>query len=241
MSVNRHATAVTSAPRSTVRRVGGLLRALVDSLIRRRRVHAIGAAAGAFALFVIVSIAPPAPRSDAQALEQYITDHAQGVTVSPTVTGALRDDRGEYTASPGIQTLKAEGTNYAWAKMVMLFGGWPMSDGNITVFTRWMRQENGADDWWNRNNPLNNGWGTQGGTFMSGYVDLVDAARNAAEAIKTNPGYAGILDGFSNARPTETIESGIWNSSWASGHYAYGGHWHYTPVDVVKAPASAWG
>src|SRR4051812_43750152 len=179
MSVNRLTAALASAPRALLRRAGGLLR----SLVRERRVHAVGAAVVAFALFVIVSIAPPAPRSDAQSLEQYIADNAQGVTVSATVTGAVLDDRGEYYATPGIESLKAEGTNYAWAKMVMLFGGWPMSDDNITVFTRWMRQENGADNWWNRNNPLNNGWGTQGGTFMSGYANLVDAARNAADAI----------------------------------------------------------
>ena len=237
MTVNRLAAALASAPRLFADRAGAFLR----SLVRERRVHALGAAVVAFALFVIVSIAPPAPQSDAQSLEQYIADNAQGVTVSATVSGALLEDRGQYSITPGIETLKAEGTNYAWAKMVMLFGGWPMSDENITVFTRWMRQENGPDDWWNRNNPLNNGWGTQGGTFMSGYANLVDAARNAADAIKTNPGYAGILDGFSHSRPTATTESLIWQSSWATGHYANGGHWHYTPVEVVKAPASAWG
>jgi hypothetical protein len=104
-----------------------------------------------------------------------------------------------------------------------------------------MRQENGADDWWNRNNPLNNGWGTQGGTFMSGYANLVDAAQNAAEAINTNPGYAGIKAAFAADGDTAATESAIWNSSWATGHYAYGGHWHYTPVDQVTAPAGAWG
>ena len=72
-------------------------------------------------------------------------------------------------------------------------------------------------------------------------LNLVEAARWCADAIKTNPGYAGILDGFANARPAAQIESAIWASSWASGHYANGAHWHYTPVEVVKAPPSAWG
>lgn len=237
--IARLLNAVASAPRVLARRAGAFAR----SLVRERRVHAVGAAVGAFALFMIMTIAPPAPPSDAQSLREYLAENAQSLTVASdavaTDTSAI--DRDAYSATPGIEGLKAEGTNYAWAKMVMLFGGWSMSDDNITVFTRWMRQENGPDDWWNRNNPLNNGWGTQGGTFMSGYANLVDAARNAAEAIKTNPGYAGILDGFSNDRKTTTIESGIWNSSWATGHYDYGGHWSYVPVKVVKAPASAWG
>jgi hypothetical protein len=37
------------------------------------------------------------------------------------------------------------------------------------------------------------------------------------------------------------IEAAIWASPWASGHYANGAHWHYSPVEVVKAPAEAWG
>ena len=38
-----------------------------------------------------------------------------------------------------------------------------------------------------------------------------------------------------------TIEYAIWASPWAGGHYAWGGHWHYSPVDVVTAPPSSWG
>jgi hypothetical protein len=104
-----------------------------------------------------------------------------------------------------------------------------------------MRQENGADDWWNRNNPLNNGWGSGGGGGLGSYPNLIVAAENAAEAMRTLPGYQGFVAAFERSAPTEEIELEIWNSNWASGHYAYGGHWHYTPVDVVKAPAGTWG
>jgi hypothetical protein len=235
--IERIIAAVASAPRAVAHRAEALLR----SFVRQRRVHAIGAAIGAFALFAIMTVAPPPPQTDASALQAYVDEHAQTVTVASGATVAALDERGGYTASPGIQTLKSEGTNYAWAKMVMLFAGWPMSDDNITVFTRWMRQENGPPDWFNRNNPLNNGWGTQGGTFMSGYATLVDAAAQCADALKTNPGYAGIADGFANARPTKSIEAAIWASPWATGHYNGGAHWSYTPVDVVKAPVGAWG
>ena len=202
--------------------------------------QAVGAAVIAFALFATLSIAPPAPPSDAQALQAYLDEHAQTLAVADDAasTVTIRDD---YDATPGIPTLKAEGTNYAWAKMVMLFGGWPITDDNITVFTRWMRQENGPPDWFNRNNPLNNGWGTQGGTFMSGYANLVDAAKWAADALNSNPGYAGIREGFAQAKPAAEIEAAIWASPWATGHYNNGAHWHYTPVEVVAAPAALWG
>jgi hypothetical protein len=229
--------ALASAPRAIARRAGALLR----TLVRQRRVHAVAAAIVAFAFFAVLTVAPLAPASDAQDLQDYVNEHAQTVTVTADAEGAVLADRGDYDVSPGVETLKDEGTNYAWAKMVMLFGGWPMSDDNVTVFTRWMRQENGPPDWFNRNNPLNNGWGTQGGTFMSGYANLVDAARQCADALNTNPGYAGIRDGFAEGKPTEKIEAAIWASPWATGHYNNGDHWSYTEVQKVKAPKSAWG
>jgi hypothetical protein len=230
-------SSLASALRTLVRRAGALGR----TLVRQRRVLGIGAGVIAFALFASLSVANPALPSSEDQLQAYLDEHAQTYTVGEGVTVAVSDERGDYSASPGIQTLKAEGTNYAWAKMVMLFGGWPMSDENITVFTRWMRQENGPDDWYNRNNPLNNGWGTQGGTFLSGYANLVDAAEQCAEALHTNPGYAGIANGFANSLPMEQTEAAIWASPWATGHYNNGAHWHYTPVDIVVAPAGAWG
>ncbi|MEZ5190236.1 MAG: hypothetical protein R2717_04695 [Schumannella sp.] len=215
--------------------------ALGMRLLRERRVHALGAAAAAFALVAIASIAPPSRPTGAEELQAYLDEHAQTFVAETGTAAPALAERDDFDATPGIPTLKAEGTNYAWAKMVMLFGGWPITDDNITVFTRWMRQENGPPDWWNRNNPLNNGWGTTGGTFMSGYPNLVEAARWCADALNSNPGYAGIRDGFANALPAEKIEAAIWASPWATGHYNNGAHWHYTPVEVVEAPASAWG
>ena len=194
----------------------------------------------AFAFMMILSVAPPAPPTDAQELQGYVDAHAQTLTVSSTVE-STDASAGDYSATPGIATLAAGGTNYDWAKLVLILAGLPASEDNVTVFTRWMRQENGADDWWNRNNPLNNGWGSGGGGGTGRYPNLVVAAQNAAEAMRTLPGYQGFVSAFEREAPMDEIESEIWNSPWASGHYAYGGHWSYTPVDVVKAPAGAWG
>ncbi len=209
----------------------------------RRRVAqplAIGAMLTAFALTALTAIAPPPSASSNDIWMTYLDQHAQTLTVSDTaaVTAITRDG---YGATPGVETLVAGGTNHDWAKLVLLFAGLPMTEGNVTVFTRWMRQENGPDDWFNRNNPLNNGWGSGGGGGLGSYDNLVIAAENAAEAFYANAGYAGFVDAFARSAPTAEIESAIWASNWASGHYANGGHWSYAPVPVIKADPSAWG
>ncbi|QEO09416.1 hypothetical protein [Protaetiibacter larvae] len=206
-----------------------------------------GAIAVSFGLTASLALAPPAPPSAAAELRAYVDAHAQGLRVSPTAaaehleaTGVATRD--SYTATPGIASLAASGTNYDWAKLVLVFAGWPITDANVTVLTRWMRQENSPKNWWNRNNPLNNGWGASYGPGGTGSnVSLVAAAENAADALLTHRGYAGIRAAFADGSSTAAIESAIWASPWATGHYANGGHWHYTPVDVVQAPASAWG
>lgn len=149
--------------------------------------------------------------------------------------------RDEIGASTPEEALANGGTNYDWAKLVLGYAGWPTTDSNVTVFTRWMRQENGPDDWWNRNNPLNNGWGSGGGSGLGSYDSLITAAANAAEALTTFDGYAGIAAGFAASAPEEQIEQAIWASPWASSHYANGSHWSHAPVPVVTAPPEAWG
>jgi hypothetical protein len=215
---------------------------------------------GAVALGASLFAGALVPPSDKERLSAYISAHAQKLTVAdhvplpavsasavapagaaaitavPAQTGATTDlTRDGYGATAGIKTLQASGTNYDWAKIVLLDGGWPQTDANVTVMTRWMRQENGADDWWNRNNPLNMGAGG-----FAGYPDLMTNAQDVADLIHSNPGMAGIAAAFANGTDSAATESAIWNSNWAGGHYAYGAHWHYTPVDRVTAPASAW-
>ncbi|HEU4849153.1 MAG TPA: hypothetical protein VFS93_01950 [Terrimesophilobacter sp.] len=205
------------------------------------RLHlAIGASVAAFAIIAITVVAPPAPATAEEILAAYNDIHGQEVTVPPAaaVAAVTRDS---YTIMPGIPQLAASGTNHDWAKIVLLSGGWPVTEENVTVLLRWMRQENGPNNWWNRNNPLNNGYGSGGGGGTGSYANLVIAAQMAAENLKRHPGYAAIIAGFAASSPTEVTEHAIWFSPWASGHYADGAHWHYSPVPVVKAPASAWG
>ncbi len=148
--------------------------------------------------------------------------------------------RDGYGAVAGAESLAAGGTNRDWAEMVLLFGEFPRTDSNITVVMRWMRQENGPEDWWNRNNPLNNGWGSGGGSGLGSYDSLVDAANYAAIALHGNSGYSGIVAGLSSSAPTGEIESAIWASPWATSHYGNGSHWSLAAVPVISAPADAW-
>src|SRR5690554_6351114 len=109
--------------------------------------------------------------------------------------------RDSFHVTPGRATFINGGTNHDWAKLVLLNGGWPVTDNNVTVITRWMRQENYIDSWWNRNNPLNNGWGSGGGGGLGSYPSLVVAAENAAKALNTHPGYASIRSAFASSAP----------------------------------------
>lgn len=216
-----------------------------DRLRRRpstRRVRtglAVGAGCAAFGLMAALAVAPPAQPTEQQKLSAYVDIHAQSLTVAESVA-LKRVIRDQYAATPGLQALANSGTNYDWAKMILMYGGWPMSDGNVTVLTRWMRQENGANNWWNRNNPLNNGWGSSGGGGTGSYPNLVIAAQMVVAMLNGNPDMRPIVVDLAADAPTTATEQAIWASPWASSHYGNGSHWHYTPVDVVKAPVGAW-
>jgi hypothetical protein len=194
-----------------------------------------------FALVAVPAVAPPPLLSTQQQLKLYESSHAQKMSISPSVA-VEKITPTKYSATPGYQSLANIGTNYAWAQLVLLEGGWPMSDNNVVVILRWMRQENGANNWWNRNNPLNNSYGAPGagGTGRNG--NLILAAQHAEQALHANAGggYAGIVSALAASSSPDVTAAAIWASSWSSSHYANGTHWSTAPVPVVKAPASAW-
>ena len=205
----------------------------------RRGRLAVGASLGALSLVAVFAIAPPATPDAAGQLALYIAAHPQTLSVSERVP--LGDgSRDGYSATAGVKSLASGGTNYDWAKMVLLSGGWPQSEANVTVMVRWMRQENGANDWWNRNNPMNNGYGSGGGGGTGSYANLVIAAQKAAENLQRNQSFATIVAAFAVSAPTSITEQAIWASPWASSHYGNGSWWHTSPVTVVTAPAGAW-
>ena len=209
------------------------------SAASRRSRLAVGASLGALSLLAVFAIAPPATPDASGQLALYIAAHPQSYRVSQGVPigDGFRDG---YSATAGVESLAASGTNYDWAKMVLLSGGWPQSDTNVTVMVRWMRQENGADNWWNRNNPLNNGYGSGGGSGTGSYANLIIAAQKAADNLKRNPSFAIIVKCLAVSAPTSLTEQAIWASPWASSHYGNGSRWHTSSVAVVESPVSAW-
>jgi hypothetical protein len=209
---------------------------------RERHHRALVTVAAALGLFMAISayFAPTKAEFAEATMHAYTVVTEQGMTVSSTAP-TVEVTRAVYDATPGVKTLKKGGTNRDWAKLVLLYGGWELSDNNVTVFMRWMRQENGTNNWWNRNNPMNNGWGSGGGGGTGTYPNLDIAAKNAADALHSNPGYAGIVASFKKSASMTSTAKAIWASPWATGHYANGDHWSTAPVPVVKAPASAWG
>jgi hypothetical protein len=212
-------------------------------VVRRSIVDRVGVGVTALALVAGLSISPagPAQASPAQTLataQQQPRPAGQIYVVDANVVAPpiVRDG---MAATDGVQTLTSNGTNADWAKLVLMDGGWPTTDQNITVLLRWMRQENGPPDWWNRNNPLNNGFGSGGGAGLGSYGTLQDAAQYAAANL--HRGYPGITAALASSASAEVTAQAIWASPWATSHYANGAHWSTAPVQIVKAPASAWG
>lgn len=199
-----------------------------------------GAVLAVLALVAGLALAPPPqPVGAGSDTTDAAAQRNQGLTVPAEVRGTLLDRDGA-SVTPGVQTLAAGRTNHDWAKLVLTFGGWPQTDDNVNVILRWMRQENGPPDWWNRNNPLNNGHGSGGGSGLGSYSDLVVAAEMAAENLVIQGSYDEIVDALAASAPADVTARAIWASPWASSHYGYGTHWSTTPVPVVEAPADAW-
>jgi hypothetical protein len=193
------------------------------------------------AVFALVAIPAVAPPHQVSAAALYDASHAQNLTVKSSVKGVTLTPT-KYSATPGYQTLADGGTNYDWAKLVLLAGGWPMTQNNVIVILRWMRQENGANNWWNRNNPLNNGFGAPGAGGTGSNPNLIVAAQNVAAALRKGAGggYSGIVSALAASSPPNVTAEAIWASSWSTSHYANGTHWSTAPVPVFKAPASDW-
>jgi hypothetical protein len=207
-------------------------------LVDRR---AFGATAGAFILVSGIAMSPlAAPPSLADVRAQYAAANAQDFRVTSTAVAAAAGTttlvRDAFGSTPGPDTFIQGGTNHDWAKLVLLYAGWPITDNNVTVITRWMRQENYVDSWWTRNNPLNIG----AGGFAS-YSSLTESARVVAKALTTSSGYRDIAAAFASDADPSVTEYAIWASPWAGGHYAWGGHWYRNDVPVVGAPRGAWG
>jgi hypothetical protein len=214
--------------------------------LRLRRTGGVLAAAAVFALVGTLALVPlhaSAPSSSALP-EASADDATRDAVQRVTITDAAKQptvSRESYTASTGPETLVLGGTNHDWAKLVLVEGGFPVTDANVAVITQWMREENGPDNWWNRNNPLNNGNGSGGGSGLGSYATLQVGAFYAADSLRRLAFYDAIEAGLDAGSDAAGTAAAIWASPWATSHYGNGSHWTTSPVPVVEAPASAWG
>ena len=199
--------------------------------------HQLAIVTTAVAVMAGLSIVAPTPPAQAEPAREVAPAAAQALRVAANVDGQELS-RDSVSATDVKQTLLLGGTNEDWAKLVLLDGGWPLTDQNVTVMLRWMRQENGPQDWWNRNNPLNNGYGSGGGAGLGSYASLTDAARYAAANL--HRGYPAVVAALAAGTSADATAAAIWASPWSSSHYANGTHWSTAPVDIVTAPASDW-
>jgi Fibronectin type III domain len=132
-------------------------------------------------------------------------------------------------------------TNYDFARLVLQDGGWPTSPNNVTVVTQWLRAEEPASDWWDRDNPLNNGLGSGGGSGLGSYDSLVTAAHDVAQNLENSGwGYPLVVTDLAHSMAPAVTVRAIWRSSWAAGHYGFGADWDTSPVPSVTAPPIAW-
>jgi peptidoglycan hydrolase-like protein with peptidoglycan-binding domain len=140
----------------------------------------------------------------------------------------------------GSSNTVGQSMNFDWAALVLKDGNWPQSTNNVTVLTQWMASENPATNWYNRNNPLNNGLGSGGGAGLGSYSDLLIAAHYVAENLTNGSSYSAVVADLSSSAAPATTATAIQNSPWASSHYGYGSSWHSGSVSTVAAPSSAW-
>ena len=206
----------------------------------RRTLAPLAATVAVLSLALTFALVPQPPATiEPVAASETHAGATQAVSVGPDAT-APPISRESYTASTGPETLIASGTNADWAELVLIFGDWPVTEQNVTVILQWMREENGPDNWWNRNNPLNNGHGSGGGSGLGSYDSLVTAAEYAADNLLKRSFYTAIVAALEDGTSASAVAQAIWASPWASSHYGNGANWTTSPVPIIEAPESAW-
>ena len=109
------------------------------------------------------------------------------------------------------------------------------------MLTQWLRSEEPTSHWWDRDNPLNDGLGSGGGSGLGSYGSVITAAYYVAANLENHAyGYPEVARDLAISAPVITTDRAIWRSSWAAGHYGRGANWGTSPVPSVAAPSGAW-
>lgn len=126
-----------------------------------------------------------------------------------------------------------------WAHLVLVDLGVPATANNEGNLMRWMTAEEPTADWYDRNNPLNSGAGTDSVSGLGTYPTLqVAASTDAAQITPVAAGgddeagyYTGIYTALKTNASTGTFAQAVMASPWASSHYAG------NPIDQIAVPA----
>jgi Tectonin domain len=192
-----------------------------------------GVTAGLLSLGVLAGFPSPAHAANASTGFGGFAVTSQA-PYSPLVTGA---------SSPVEHVVPGMATNWDFAKLVLMDGGWPLTSNNEMVIAQWMGSENYTWSWWTRNNPLNNGLGSGGGSGLGSYATLPLAAYYIAANLLSPSGlygYPAIAADLAASDAPAVTAGAIWASSWAGSHYGYGQYWYSATPPVVDAPQWDW-
>jgi hypothetical protein len=234
------------APRAARAKPAAIVLTAGQARRKRRQLLIVSVASFGLLSGFLITPAANAEESNDSFVAAFRSDPAQTVSVASGFGGASisRDGYGvtvQETAKPVVPAmLPGASTNADWAGQVLIDGGWPTSANNVTALLQWMDSENAPESWYNRNNPLNNGYGSGGGAGFGSYPDLTTAAQYAADLLHANSAYSDIIAALAASAPVETTVDAIQGSPWASSHYGYGSLWHAVDVPVVAAPESDW-
>jgi hypothetical protein len=131
MAIPRQAGGRRTARHSAAAPISGAHRGI-------RRWLALFSTAAVFGLLGTLAVAPkPSAVTETLAVDSLAGD-PQSVSVAPDASAPAVEHE-SYVATTGAQTLVAGGTNEDWAKLVLIDGGFPLTEANVTVMLRWMR------------------------------------------------------------------------------------------------------
>src|ERR1035437_3315756 len=139
-------------------------------------------------------------------------------------------------------------TNVQWASLVLTDGGWPLSTNNVNFMLQWMASEMPPAKWTGSagaNNPLNNGYGTGGGSGLGSAPDLTRAAQWVVDELHSSGDTGGdaVVLCLQQSAPTANTARAQIASAWSGGHYSApgggpGSAWH-TGIGDIPTVTSA--
>lgn len=115
-----------------------------------------------------------------------------------------------------------------------------------------MSSQEPPSDWWHNINPLNNGYGSGGGSGPASYPNLAVAADYVAQNLHLGSQYSSVVADLSASAAPGTTAAAIINSPWSSGHYSgstscntsgsppWGAAFNHGSVGTYAALASDW-